>query len=85
MLGKKEFGFDDPNIFAIVGTIRKPISTGIRGIPNCKSSMPKVYLKSGDMSDSPGTLNTNPTAHNNKLTSIFFLLYTNKQNTIIKM
>ena len=33
-LGKNTFGLDELIIFAIVGTIKNPINTGIRGIPN---------------------------------------------------
>ena len=73
-LGKNTFGLFELTIFAIVGTIKNPINTGIQGTPNCKSSMPNVYRNSGDISDSPGTLKANPTRHNSKLTMIFLLL-----------
>ena len=74
MFGKKTFGFEVLIIFAIVGTIRNPISTGIIGTPNRKSSIPIVYLKSEDMSDSPGILKANPIEHKIPFTTIFFLL-----------
>ena len=73
-LGENTFGLDVLTIFARVGTIKNPINTGIQGIPNCKSSMPNVYLKSGDISLSQGILKANPTRHNSKLTIIFLLL-----------
>ena len=57
MLGKKKFLLSDFIILASVGTIKNPISTGISGIPYCMSSKPNVYLKFGEISDSPGRLN----------------------------